>query len=162
MKIKTNLILSLSLAIIVTVIVMANNRKAETFKLPTLLNLDSSKAAQNLGKNKILIVSYFQTWCGDCVKEQPQLQQLKQRYNDTLEILMVSDEPLAKIAAFKDRFQSGLNFYHSTQKLKADLGVSAYPTTYLLDKKGKILLKKVEGIQWYTPEVMTLINQAIK
>jgi thiol-disulfide isomerase/thioredoxin len=161
-KLKTNLILSLSLAIIVTVVVMANNRKAETFKLPTLLNLDSSKAAQNLGKNKILIVSYFQTWCGDCVKEQPQLQQLKQRYNDTLEILMVSDEPLSKIAAFKARFQSGLNFYHSTQKLKADLGVSAYPTTYLLDKKGKILLKKVEGIQWYTPEVLTLINQAIK
>lgn len=162
MKLKTNLILSLSLAIIVTVVVMANNRKAETFKLPNLLNLDSSKAAQNLGKNKILIVSYFQTWCGDCVKEQPQLQQLKQRYNDTLEILMVSDESLSKIAAFKTRFQSGLNFYHSTQKLKAELGVSAYPTTYLLDKKGKILLKKVEGIQWYTPEVMTLINQAIK
>ena len=59
MKIKTNLILSLSLAIIVTVVVMANNRKAETFKLPNLLNLDSSKAAQNLGKNKILIVSFW-------------------------------------------------------------------------------------------------------
>ena len=141
---------------------MANNRKAETFKLPALLNLDSSKVPQIFGKHKILIVSYFQTWCGDCVKEQPQLLQLKQRYKDTIEVLMVSDEPIIKISAFKSRFQSNLNFYQSTQKLKADLGVSAYPTTYLLDKKGKILLKKVEGIQWYTPEVMGLINQAIK
>ena len=162
MKIKTNIILSLVLATAVTVIVIANNRKSEAFVKPTLRTLDSVQAGQDLFKNKVVIVSYFQTWCGDCVKEQPELLQLKQRFKDSLNVLMVSDESMAKMTAFKARFQSNLDFYQSAQKLKAELGVTAYPTTYLLDKKGNVLLKKVEGIQWYTPEVIAMIQSALK
>ncbi len=131
-------------------------------KIPTLITLDSQTLDMKSLKGKVCVVSYFQTWCGDCVKEQPELQKLQNRFGDSLVILMVSDEPIDKIKAFKEKFQSNLMFYHSNSKLKTDLGVSAYPTTILIDKKGKEKLKRVEGIDWYTTETIQAVSDCLK
>lgn len=39
-----------------------------------------------------------------------------------------------------------------------NIGIRRFPTTYLLDKNGKIIDAKVEGIRWNTPEVQAEIN----
>ena len=137
-------------------------RKTADVKIPNLTALDSQKFDMKSLKGKVVVVSYFQTWCGDCVKEQPELQKLQNRFGDSLVILMVSDEPIYKIKAFKERFQSNLNFYHSDAKLKTDLGVRAYPTTILMDKKGKEKLKRVEGIEWYNAETIQAVSDCLK
>ncbi len=131
-------------------------------KIPDLITLDSQTLDMKSLKGKVCVVSYFQTWCGDCVKEQPELQKLQNRFGDSLVILMVSDEPIDKIKAFKEKFQSNLMFYHSNSKLKTDVGVSAYPTTILIDKKGKEKLKRVEGIDWYNTETIQAVSDCLK
>jgi thiol-disulfide isomerase/thioredoxin len=161
-KLKTNIILSLLLATIVSFMFIQNMRKSVDVKIPALTSLDSQKFDMKSLKGKVCVVSYFQTWCGDCVKEQPELQKLQNRFGDSLVILMVSDEPIAKIKAFKERFQSNLSFYHSDAKLKTDVGVSAYPTTILIDKKGKEKLKRVEGIDWFTSETIQAVSDCLK
>lgn len=129
-------------------------------ELPVLTAVeDQSILNQEELKGKVVIVSYFQTWCSDCVKEQPELQKLSEHFGkDKLRILMVSDEDAGKLATFKKRFGSKLDFYKSEKSLGKELGVKAYPTTVLYDKKSEIKLKKVEGIDWYNDETINLIE----
>ncbi len=129
-------------------------------KLPPLTDLRGQ--AFDVGKleDKVYIVSYFQTWCSDCVKEQPELQKLQQHFGkDKLEILMVSDEPVEKIDTFRHRFESPLNFYHSSLALKGpEVAVKHFPTTYLVGKQGQVAKVKVEGIHWYNEEIINLVE----
>ena len=161
-KLKTIIILSLLLASVASFVLIKSMRKSMDVKIPALITLDSQALDMKSLKGKVCVVSYFQTWCGDCVQEQPELQKLQNRFGDSLTILMVSDEPISKIKAFKERFQSNLSFYHSDAKLKTDVGVSAYPTTILIDKKGKEKLKRVEGIDWFTSETIQAVSDCLK
>ena len=105
------------------------------------------------------LVSYFQTWCGDCVRELPSIVDLSRQVPENkLSIFMISDEPIDKISLFKVRFNAELNFYQSATALK-ELGVNVYPTTYLVDRKGRILMSKLEGYDWASEEVLSLIKK---
>lgn len=164
MKLKTNIILSLVLAICVSFVIIKKFKPIpDKHTIPIIFNKDSVLLDKDNLKNKVVLISYFQTWCGDCVKEQPELQKLQNLFGtDSLSVLMISDEPLYKINAFQNRFSSQLNFYKTNSGLKKDLGVNAFPTTYLIDKDGKVLIRKVEGINWYTPEVIQTIRKALQ
>lgn len=150
-------------AICISFVYISDHRNKEKHKLPAIKDLEGNVFKKSLLKGKVSIVSYFQTWCSDCAKEQPELLKLLELFGkDSLEVLMISDEPMDKIVAFKDKFSSGLKFYHCDQALKRDLGIRAFPTTYLLDKKQNVSMRKIEGIHWYTPEVITEIRRLLK
>lgn len=107
---------------------------------------------------KYLLVSYFQTWCGDCARELPSIQKLADEVGkEKLEVLLISDEDFQKINAFKGKFGSNLSFYRSKERLK-ELGIVVYPSTYLLDPKGKIKLSKLEGFDWSSNVVRQIIR----
>jgi thiol-disulfide isomerase/thioredoxin len=163
-KLRTNLILSLVLAVASTFFILGKIKKEKAPQLPPLTGIDGKAFDPATLRRKVYIISYFQTWCSDCVKEQPQLQKLQDRYGrEKLQILMVSDESSGKIDSFRNRFSSKLDFYHSSVKLKsARVGVKGYPTTYLISKKGEVEEKKVEGINWYTDEIISLVDKLLK
>jgi peroxiredoxin len=107
-------------------------------------------------------VSYFQTWCSDCVKEQPELLKLESHFKgQNFKVLMVSDEPIELITKFEEKFQSQLSFYQLQVPIKS-IGISRFPTTYLIDKNGVVQEVKVEGINWYTPEIIEKVSQLLK
>ncbi len=111
---------------------------------------------------KVLIVSYFQTWCGDCRREQPELMQLQNSVGeDQLKLVFISDESFDKINRMKEYLQVNIPFYRSEKTLK-ELGVNRYPTTYLIDKSGKVVDVKVEGIDWYNDKNIQLIQKLNK
>ena len=77
MKIKTNILVSLILALILTYFIATQMRKPKSPLLKTeLTDLQNQKFDGILLKNKVFIVSYFQTWCGDCVKAMPKVKEM--------------------------------------------------------------------------------------
>lgn len=112
-------------------------------------------------KDVVSIVSFYQTWCGDCRAEQPQLLELKKQYGDKLQVVMVSDEDWDKVEKMRTYLHSeALSFYKSEKALKS-IGVHRFPTTYLVDKQGKVRLTKVEGKDWTTPEIKKIIESLL-
>ena len=112
-------------------------------------------------QNKVSIISFYQTWCGDCRAEQKDLLQLHQQYGDKLQILFVSDEEWAKVDEMKNHLQTtDLTFLKSNKSLKS-IGIRRFPTTYLVDKNGKVRLNKVEAKDWNTPEMKKIIESLI-
>ena len=168
MKLKTNLIFSLVLAIIATFfIVKFMNKNAisapeNPFFVSKLIDLEGNTFDPNQLKESVFVVSYFQTWCSDCVKEQPELLKLETHFKgQNFKVLMVSDEPTELLVKFKEKFQSQLSFYQLQVPIKS-IGISRFPTTYLIDKNGIVQEVKVEGINWYTPEIIEKVSQLLK
>lgn len=102
-------------------------------------------------KGKVVLIDFWASWCGPCRKENPNVVALYKKYKDHgFEIFGVSlDRDKEKwLQAIQDdglvwKHVSDLQYWKS-QAAKA-YGVSAIPATFLLDKEGKIIAKKLRG-----------------
>lgn len=119
-----------------------------------LFDESGNKVSLTDNKGRVMIISYFQSWCGDCRREQPELEALQQAVGgeDKLKIFLVSDEDWSKINTVKEATKTNLTFYKSEKGLK-EIGIRRFPTTYLLNKNGEVVEAKVEGIHWNTKEI---------
>lgn len=105
-------------------------------------------------KGQYILISYFETWCGDCIKELPGIDNLQSKVGkNKLKVMMVSDEPWLKINHFKEKYCNTLDYYQSVKTLR-ELNIRVFPTTYLLNKNGVVMMSKLEGYDWSSDEVL--------
>ncbi len=130
--------------------------------LPAYENTFTNEAGQSVKlsdyKGSYVLISYFQTWCGDCIQELPGIDNLQAKVGkEKLTVLMVSDETKEKINHFKDKYCNTLNYFQSTTTLH-ELNIRVFPTTYLLNKNGEVIMGKLEGYDWSNDQVIQLIK----
>lgn len=114
-----------------------------------LLTGNDAKITINDLKGNVVIVSFFQTWCGSCIQEMYVFDEMIAAIKSPgLKILCISDEDDELVNKLKSRFtQSSILFAKSTKSLSS-LGIHVYPTTYLLNKNGEVVQSKLEGYNW--------------
>lgn len=113
------------------------------------LNGSNTKTSINDLKGNVVIVSFFQTWCGPCIQEMYVFDELLSTINSPgLKILCISDEDTDRISMLQSRFTPGKIMFTHSRKSLASLGIHVYPTTYLLNKKGEVIQSKLEGYNW--------------
>lgn len=104
---------------------------------------------------KVVIVSCFQTWCGACAAETPVLNQLAANLNtEKFAVIYITDEADEKLQAFRARLATGNILFTYSNKSLASLGIYVYPTTFLLNKKGDVVITKLEGYDWLAEEAL--------
>lgn len=110
-------------------------------------------------KGKYVLISYFQTWCGTCIQEIPSIYALQTKIGkDKLQVIMISDEGFDKIKYFKEKHCQTLDCYRSNKPLNK-LNIRVFPTTYLLDKNGLVVMSKLNAYNWSSDEVFTILNE---
>ena len=130
--------------------------------LPAYENTFTNESGQSVKlsdyKGSYVLISYFQTWCGDCIQELPGIDNLQAKVGkEKLTVLMVSDETKEKINHFKDKYCNTLNYFQSTTPLH-ESNIRVFPTTYLLNKNGEVIMGKLEGYDWSNDQVIQLIK----
>ena len=90
---------------------------------------------------KPLIVNFWASWCGPCLKELPHFKQINKRYGGDVTFLLISEENPEKIIPFKNSFD--FEFVLSSKSFNS-YGVNTWPTTYFYDSDG-LLKDKVNG-----------------
>ena len=101
-------------------------------------------------RGKYVLVDFWASWCGPCMAEAPNVKAIYEDYKDKgFEVFGVSLDT-KKEAWEKAIKENGLNWIHVSSLKGSDdvtraYNVTAIPTTYLLDKEGRIITKNLRG-----------------
>lgn len=102
-------------------------------------------------KGKIVLIDFWATWCGPCVRELPNVLAAYEKFHGKgFEIVGISlDKDRAKLDAFiQDNKMTWRQYFDGLgwgNKLAKTYGVNSIPATYLLDREGKIIAKDLRG-----------------
>lgn len=101
-------------------------------------------------RGEFVLVDFWASWCGPCIKEQPQLLKLYNAYPDKFTIYSVSmdtKKPLWLAAIAKQKLSwtqvSDLKYWQSPAV--NDYMLQSVPLNFLIDKNGIILAKNIHG-----------------
>ena len=105
-----------------------------------------------------IVISYWATWCGPCIKEMPSIKRAEKILEDYgYTFLLVSDETITKISKFKNERNFDFNFLKSSKSFET-LGVYSMPTSYIFDENGNIIETIVGAIEWDSEEMITKLK----
>lgn len=104
-------------------------------------------------KGKVLLLDFWATWCRPCTAEMPHVKQVYAKYKKAgFEIVGISlDRSRSSLDQYVEK--NGITWpqYFDGKFWQNDIatryGVRSIPTTYLIDRKGKIRYKSLRGKQ---------------
>ncbi|MBS5787772.1 MAG: redoxin domain-containing protein [Clostridioides difficile] len=127
----------------------SNSEQAKPGELPaydfTLLDQNGKEHKLSEYKGKVVFLNFWATWCPPCIEEMPHIEELYKEYNlnkDEVVILGVTgirDQTEQEIKDFLD--ENNYTFptvIDKTGEIFTNYNISSYPTTFMIDKDGKI------------------------
>ncbi len=115
-------------------------------------------------KGKVIFMNFWATWCPPCVAEMPSIQKLYNHYKDNPNIafiLATTDKPNA-IMKFLKRYQFRFPIYLMVTKTPQEFFSQTIPTTFLVDKSGKIIMKEHRAKKWHSEKTIAFIDELTK
>lgn len=113
-------------------------------------------------RGKVVVINFWATWCPPCIAEMPSLEKLYNEYKDDVVILLVSNEKPSVISKFKEQNSYDFLVYASVSKQPKLFDVSSIPRTFVIDKKGTIVIDKSGAANWYSDSFRTLLETLLK
>ena len=136
--------------------------------LPNPLVLDMNDNVVEIGSNDdILVINFWATWCAPCKKEMPSLNNLAENMkDDDVRIITVasgrnSTEAIETFVSYNDLVNLK-KFRDPKGKIAMSYGVTALPTTVVIDPSGKEIGRIIGDIDWNTENIRAFFRNLLK
>ncbi len=110
-------------------------------------------------RGKKILINYWATWCPPCIAEMPGMQTLYDDYKDSVVFLFVTSDEAEVVKTFMDKRGFDLPVFSAQSSPPDLLEATSLPTTYLIDKNGDILIRKVGSADWNSDVVRQVLNR---
>lgn len=123
----------------------------------------SSTNLKNFRGKKVVFLNFWGTWCAPCRTEWPSIEQLYLEKKDDMDFVLIAmmdkEEDVRKF--IKDNNYTA-PVYIAESPINGKILPKVFPTTFLLDKDGRILLKETASKDWNTTESKQFIESFTK
>ncbi|WP_413512181.1 TlpA family protein disulfide reductase [Myroides odoratus] len=128
----------------------------------TLLDEDGQVLDMASIKGRVVVLNFWATWCPPCIAEKPSFQALYDDYKDKVVFLFVTTDSLDKVQTFKEKNGYTLPTYFQQDAPPALLYSSSLPASYVIDKKGNIVVKKFRAADWNSSKFRVTLDELIQ
>ncbi len=139
-------------------------KPAPALKLP---GLDGASHDLAQLKGRVVLINFWATWCPPCRREMPSMERLLQTLKgEAFSVLAVDvGEGVEVIETFASQLDTTLTFpilLDTRSHVMQDWKVAGLPTTYLLDKQGRIVASAIGGREFDHPEIIRAIRELLR
>ena len=134
-------------------------RKTKARKIHRLNELQPMVAS-----GRPVLINFWASWCPPCIKEMPSMQRIQKDLADEAFVMLPINvgEKKYEVWKFVKLIDFTLPVPLDTQSVTfADWDVSVLPTSFLLDKEGRVRYRAQGDLEWDGEEVMSIIEELI-
>mgnify|MGYP001397183307 CR=1 FL=1 len=127
----------------------------------TLEDLDGKKVKLSDYRGKVVLVTFWATWCGPCKKEMPELQKfLDANEGKGVEVIAINTDSFndrSKVAPFLKKNDIGLKVLFEDEQQLSSYNYAGIPALYVIDRKGRIAHARTG----YDPDLKTKLENEV-
>ncbi|MCB0374740.1 MAG: TlpA family protein disulfide reductase [Sinomicrobium sp.] len=112
-------------------------------------------------EGEVILINFWATWCPPCIAELPGLQKLYNDYKNKAVFIFVSDERSDVIKGFMAKNGYELPVFYPLGNAPEALVSKSIPATYVVDKKGAIVIAKTGAADWNSKKVRRLMDELL-
>ena len=107
----------------------------------TTLNEEEVGLEDYVCDGSLIVLNFWETWCGPCRAEMPYLAQFARDYERDVTVLGLTRDQNGDTTDYvaNPEFE-GINYLITTQDTFSAYGITAIPTSFLLDEKGEMVM----------------------
>lgn len=118
-------------------------------------------------KGKVVLINFWATWCPPCRRELPSMDRLAKNLSGNHFVVLAVDigEDADTIQGFISQLESSPTFpilLDANGKTMQTWKISGLPTTYLIDREGRIAYSAVGGREFDHPEIKQIVRNLLE
>ena len=123
----------------------------------------TSTNLKNLKGNKLVLLNFWGTWCPPCRAEFPTIQKLYDAKKDKVQFVLIAmQDEEAKVKEFLAENKYTTPVYLANSLIAEKMLPKSFPTTFLIAKNGRILMKEDAAKDWNSIDVQQFIDSVSK
>jgi len=124
-------------------------------------DLEGNKFSFDQYKGKVIFINVWATWCGPCKAEMPGIQSLSEKLKDEpVEFVMLSvdkESALSKVITYLEKNHYTFPVFMPHGYLPEQMQVPSIPTTFVIGKDGKVLMKETGTRNYDTRKMINFL-----
>jgi len=120
--------------------------RAPIIKQAVFSDLDGNEVTLEDFRGKVLVIDFWETWCGPCLQVFPSLQELREEYPEDFEVLAVTlgmMEGPEEALAFKEEHGYDFQFLYDSNNISEQLGIYSIPFKMYIDPDGELIKSEI-------------------
>ncbi len=127
-------------------------------------SLDGALHPLSEWRGRVVVLNLWASWCPPCLKEMDSFRALRDSLDadglssDAVDLMLVSPESVRRVSRFVAKRLPDMPVFVEHDPLPPQLGVRAVPTTWILDREGRVAFAHRGAADWSAPEVRELLR----
>jgi len=125
-----------------------------------LIDINGNQTNLQDYQGKVILINNWATWCPPCVAELPSLHTLYKKYKDKVVFIFVANDKPDRVNVFlKKNNLMDLPVYFMQSNTPNQLQSSTIPATFIINKKGEIIVIKKGAADWNSNQVHRILEK---